>query len=105
MKKTHVAVVLVEFVVFLLLTVITVMLSVSSCSSGPSAIPVTAATITAACANLAKLGCPEGGSSCAATIEHVSSVGVTDLKPACLATATSQEDARACGTVTCEVLP
>lgn len=70
-------------------------------ATAPTPIPVDAGTVAAACANLAKLGCPEGGASCVATIQHASSVGVTDLKPACLAAAMSQAAARACGSVTC----
>jgi hypothetical protein len=80
-----------------------VVLLIDCRTTTPTPIPVDAGTITAACANLAKLGCPEGGTSCVATIQHASSAGVTDLKPACLAAATSQDAARACGTVTCAV--
>lgn len=55
-----------------------------------------------ACANLAKLGCPEGvDEACAATMQKAQEARLVDLKPACLAGAASVEAARSCGSVTC----
>jgi hypothetical protein len=55
-----------------------------------------------ACANLDRLGCPEGKDPlCASTCVKVQSQGLTDVHPECLAAAASPEAARACGTVTC----
>ncbi|MCL2726675.1 MAG: hypothetical protein FWD69_19825 [Polyangiaceae bacterium] len=55
-----------------------------------------------ACANLRRLGCAEGNDdSCVVTIEHVQSARITDLRPDCLAAATTKAEARACKSVQC----
>lgn len=66
----------------------------------------TAADCDPACRNLALLGCPEGNpiASCVATCAAAQGK-VTDLKPACLARAKTQEEARAVGTVKCLAVP
>jgi len=57
----------------------------------------------AACANIAKLGCPEGNTSCVSACAHTQDSGVTDLKPACLAAAKTVADLQKCGTVKCAI--
>lgn len=62
--------------------------------------PPTACTL--ACVNLNKLGCPEGlDPNCVNVCNHAQGQGVTNLKPDCLANATTVAAAKACGTVTC----
>lgn len=57
----------------------------------------------ASCANLAKLGCPEGlAANCAAVFEQAQTARMADLKPACLTAATTQAAARGCGSVRCQ---
>ena len=66
-------------------------------------VPVSTAGCAEACANLARLKCPEGlDVSCTASCLSAQAARLTDLKPACLASADSIEAARACGTVTCQ---
>ena len=59
----------------------------------------------AACANLVKLGCPEGhpkaGKSCLDVCNHTQSTHLTDLHTACLAAAKSVPEVKACKSVTC----
>ena len=71
--------------------------AVSTSASVPPADPV-----TAACANLARLGCPEGkAAACVATMGHAQAANITPVNPACLAAASSPAAARACGFVAC----
>lgn len=67
--------------------------------------PVASDQCAQACANLRKLGCPEGssvdgGDSCE-RVCGVTYVGVFNIKPACVASASSVAGVRACGTVRC----
>lgn len=59
----------------------------------------------AACANLRRLGCPEGeerdAGGCGAVCGHAAASRSFDLKPDCLAKAATVDEARACGTVLC----
>jgi hypothetical protein len=53
---------------------------------------------TAACANLQRLGCPEGiAANCVATCQH--GLQITNMNTACLAAAGSPDAARACGSL------
>ncbi len=55
-----------------------------------------------ACANLGRLGCPEGlEGNCTTVCERAQATKLTDLKPECLAGAGTPGEARACGTVRC----
>ncbi len=59
-----------------------------------------------ACAKLADLGCPEskqvpGGKSCEDICRQAEESGQMRMKPDCIATSKSVEDARACGSVRC----
>lgn len=58
-------------------------------------------TCAAACANLHRLGCPEGAPTCEAVCAHVESEALTDLYLGCLAGATNKAEARACNSVVC----
>jgi hypothetical protein len=63
-------------------------------------------TASAACANLARLGCYEGqDASCIVMVQKAQDEKITDLKPACLASASSVGEVVACGTVTCTESP
>ena len=86
---------------------------VAACAPSPNApLPASSGSghvdpCVAACANLAALGCSEGtavdasGSRvCEATCRKGGQL--TDLRPTCLASATSKSGARACGTVVCK---
>ncbi len=84
--------------------------SASSADAGPIApdddIASTRGTCARACANLAKLGCPEatitdGGLSCQQVCEHA--VGLFDMKPGCLVDAKSRAQVIHCGTVKCGI--
>ena len=60
-----------------------------------------------ACTNLRALKCPErnsidGGDTCEVACRHTQTTGLTDLKPKCLLTAKSQDEAVKCGTVKCK---
>lgn len=59
----------------------------------------------AACANLVRLGCPEGhpsgGRTCLEVCNHTQSTHLTDLHTACLAAAKSVTEVKACKSVTC----
>jgi hypothetical protein len=58
-----------------------------------------------ACANLERLGCPEGrpasGANCVDVCDHAESTGVFSMRMACVASARSVGEVRACGTVRC----
>jgi|WetSurMetagenome_2_1015567.scaffolds.fasta_scaffold713134_2 hypothetical protein len=72
------------------------------CATPPAPAPTDPTSCRDACSNLAKLGCPEGlAANCESTCKRASDEGLTDLRPSCLREATSQEEARSCGTVTC----
>jgi hypothetical protein len=69
-------------------------------SATPSPVPPPApsSTISAACAQLASLGCQEGtDSSCVATMTQTQNAQVTALPIACWASASSKSSAIACG--------
>ena len=69
---------------------------------GPTPPPLPTDVYAGACANLAAIGCQEGAKpNCAAVMQRAQESAITDLHPACLATATSKEAARACGSVRC----
>lgn len=58
-----------------------------------------------ACENLARLGCPESapaGRSCGSVCTSVVRAGVADLNLACVASASTPDQVRACGSVECE---
>jgi hypothetical protein len=56
----------------------------------------------AACLNLKALGCLSSDvPTCTDVCRRVQDAGLTDLKPACLAAATSKAGARGCGSVRC----
>lgn len=77
-------------------------MAIVGCATPPTPTPTDPSSCRDACSNLAKLGCPEGLSTrCETTCQKVADEGLTDLKPSCLAQATSQGEARSCGTVTC----
>lgn len=60
--------------------------------------PVGAAACAPACANLARLGCPEGqNATCEATCQHMQTIA--DMAPGCLADAGSVDAALACGSL------
>lgn len=52
------------------------------------------------CAHLAAIGCPQPP-TCADTIRHVQTIGLTDLHVTCLLGAHSGAEATACGSVRC----
>ena len=60
----------------------------------------------AACANLIKLGCPEGledaGQGCTSVCEHTQSSKLFNMKASCLAAAKTKTEVKACGSVTCQ---
>lgn len=57
----------------------------------------------AACANLARLQCPEGlRLDCVVVLQKAITTRIADLKPECLSTAATIEAVRACGTVSCK---
>jgi hypothetical protein len=56
----------------------------------------------ATCANLARLGCPEGlKANCASVVQKAIDTQVTNLRGDCLVGAQTVEAVRACGTVSC----
>jgi hypothetical protein len=59
----------------------------------------------AACANLLALHCQEGAPSCFQVCTLVADTGLTDFHTACLVAATTQAQARACGSVACPASP
>lgn len=73
----------------------------------PTATVVDSTSCAPACANLTKLGCPEGnppagvGAACITTCQKAQAGGF-DMKPACLAAATSVAAVQACGSVACK---
>jgi hypothetical protein len=82
--------------------ILVLVLAAAGCSaSAPPASSSSDRDVDAACANLARIGCPEGlDPTCAATIRRASRV--LDVRAPCLAIATTPEAARACGSVTCQ---
>ena len=65
-------------------------------------VPAPSTSAEAACANLARLQCPEGlRLDCAAVVQKASETRITDLNVGCLIEAPTVEAARACGTVAC----
>jgi hypothetical protein len=65
-------------------------------------VPVASSPCERACANLAFLKCPEGlDTACVQVCTRTQGSGITDLKPECLAKATSQYEAEVCGSVRC----
>jgi hypothetical protein len=76
-----------------------VVLGAASCATVP---PIPTSLYGEACANLNALGCPEGAkANCAAVMQTAQEAHLTDLRPSCLAAAKTQDEARACGSVTC----
>lgn len=60
-----------------------------------------------ACANLRRLGCPEGetadgGKSCVDLCDQLQASGKFDMKPACVAAAQTREELAACKTARCK---
>lgn len=72
----------------------------SPLDGGPS--PVVDPGVRDACANLAHLGCREGGSMCLVTMQKALTTGLTSVPLDCLVAASSQQDVRACGFVPCQ---
>lgn len=96
----------------LLLTICTIFLPSSAfgpCGHSPEPAPTPEPTPTAcqrACNNLFDLQCPEGlHKNCAADCQDAMDSKLSDMKPECLAKATSQDEARSCKTVHCSTNP
>jgi len=83
---------------------IAALVALEACPPAPVTIPDSGDTSPAGvCAHLAALTCAEGQApNCAAVFAHAQDSGLTDLKPACLASATTKEAARKCGSVQCK---
>lgn len=64
-------------------------------------VPDASPAAAAACANLRRLGCSEGFNSCESVFDQVLDAHLTDLRPACLTSANSKAEARACKSVKC----
>lgn len=58
--------------------------------------PSCSTQVECACAQLAALGCAEGGPQCVATLEHVLESRLTPLDPECISAARTKAAARAC---------
>lgn len=54
-----------------------------------------------ACANLRRLGCSEGFNNCESVFDQVLDAHLIELRPACLTSANSKAEARACKSVKC----
>lgn len=74
----------------------------STTTSAPTSPAPPPSVLSAACTNLAKLGCPEGKDpKCVEVLGRLQ--GVSPIKPDCLAGASSPTVARACGGVSCTI--
>lgn len=71
---------------------------------GPEPATADAGTVAeATCANLARLQCPEGlRLDCVAVVQKALDTRITDLKLGCLMAAKTPDEARACGSVSCQ---
>jgi len=67
-------------------------------------VPVVNASPATACANLARLGCPEGlASNCPSVLARVVDAHLTNVSLSCLSLAQHVTDVQACGAVACLV--
>ena len=74
----------------------------SSC--GPTPVPLPASdcrTVACACERMCQLGCGECLPECEATVLHVLATRLTHVDPACMASARTKAEARACPAVEC----
>lgn len=81
-------------------------LAVLSCR-GPVPASVAEPTCETSCANLRKIGCPEGrpskrGTSCEGICERMLRTKASNPHVECVSRATDVESVRACGSVDCE---
>lgn len=68
----------------------------------PAAQPDASPAASVACANLRRLGCKEGlDPNCEVVFDRVLDAHLTDLRPACLTSAKTKAEARACKSVDC----
>lgn len=65
--------------------------------AGPAPHPEFAPGVVEACANLATLGCAEGRSSCASSLQSAVIKRLTNVQLGCLTVAPSKAAVRACG--------
>jgi hypothetical protein len=73
---------------------------------GPATDAVVEKVAQAACANLARRGCPEGlRDNCEVVVQKAIDTQVANLRLECLIGAKTQEAVRACGTVSCAQSP
>lgn len=71
--------------------------SVGVADAGTPPAPVAAAGVSEVCANIAAIGCAEGGPSCASSLQKAVAKRLTTVPLTCLNAARSKAAVRACG--------